>query len=45
MANKLSGRGVRIGGLVLQSPVLSIFRVAFNFRFTLPGDMFPNIDR
>jgi fermentation-respiration switch protein FrsA (DUF1100 family) len=28
-----------------QAPLLSIFRVAFNFRFTLPYDMFPNIDR
>ena len=24
---------------------MSAFRVVFNFRFTLPGDMFPNIDR
>lgn len=31
--------------LLLKSPVLSIYRVAFNFRFTLPGDMFPNVDR
>ena len=36
---------VRLGGLVLQSPLLSVYRVAFNFRFTLPGDMFPNVDR
>lgn len=28
-----------------QSPLLSVYRVAFNFRFTLPGDMFPNVDR
>ena len=28
----------------LQSPLLSIFRVAFNFRFSVPGDMFCNID-
>lgn len=32
-------------GLVLQSPILSVFRIAFHFRCTLPGDMFPNIDR
>ncbi len=37
--------GVRLGGLVLQSPLCSAFRVVFNFRFTLPGDAFPNIDR
>ena len=23
---------------------MSVFRVAFRFRWTLPGDMFPNID-
>mmetsp|Transcript_20163 Transcript_20163/g.28962 ORF Transcript_20163/g.28962 Transcript_20163/m.28962 type:complete len:275 (+) Transcript_20163:63-887(+) len=45
LAHKLSCQGVYLGGLVLQSPVLSIYRVAFNFRFTLPGDMFPNVDR
>jgi len=45
LAQQLSEQGVRIGGLVLQSPLLSIYRVAFNFRCTLSGDMFPNIDR
>lgn len=30
---------------MLQSPLASAFRVAFNFRFTMPGDLFPNIDR
>ncbi|GMI46164.1 hypothetical protein TrCOL_g10697 [Triparma columacea] len=34
-----------VGGLILQSPLLSAYRVAFNFRFTLPGDKFSNIDR
>lgn len=24
---------------------MSIYRVVFKFRFTMPGDMFPNIDR
>jgi abhydrolase domain-containing protein 17 len=24
---------------------MSIFRVAFSFRFTFPGDLFPNVDR
>jgi fermentation-respiration switch protein FrsA (DUF1100 family) len=24
---------------------MSIYRVILNFRFTMPGDMFPNIDR
>ena len=30
---------------MLQSPILSVFRIAFDFRLTLPGDMFPNVDR
>ncbi|KAH9075164.1 hypothetical protein LEN26_007908 [Aphanomyces euteiches] len=34
-----------IGGVILQSPLLSIYRVAFQFRFSLPGDLFCNIDR
>jgi abhydrolase domain-containing protein 17 len=35
----------QVGGLILQTPLSSIFRVILDFRFTLPGDMFPNIDR
>lgn len=31
-------------GVILQSPLLSIYRIGFNFRFTLPGDSFPTID-
>lgn len=34
-----------IGGLILQTPLNSVYRVIIDFRFTLPGDMFPNIDR
>lgn len=34
-----------VGGLILQTPLSSIYRVVLDFRFTLPGDMFPNIDR
>lgn len=33
-----------VAGVILQSPVLSMFRVVFNFRFTMPGDLFCNID-
>ncbi|GLD92736.1 hypothetical protein PINS_up001315 [Pythium insidiosum] len=33
-----------VAGVILQSPLMSIYRVAFNFRFTIPGDMFCNID-
>ncbi|GBG26185.1 Monoacylglycerol lipase ABHD12 [Hondaea fermentalgiana] len=32
-------------GVILQSPLMSVYRVAFHFRFSLPGDMFCNIDR
>mmetsp|Transcript_19623 Transcript_19623/g.34393 ORF Transcript_19623/g.34393 Transcript_19623/m.34393 type:complete len:201 (+) Transcript_19623:220-822(+) len=34
-----------VRAIVLQSPLLSIYRVAFSSSFTLPGDMFPNVDR
>ena len=34
-----------VGGLILQTPITSIYRVIIDFRFTLPGDMFANIDR
>ena len=45
LAERLGRSNIRVGGLVLQSPLLSVYRVAFNFRFTMPGDMFPNVDR
>ena len=35
----------KVAGLILNSGFMSVFRVAFKFRWTLPGDMFPNIDR
>ena len=34
-----------VGGLILQTPLSSIYRVVLNFKFTMHGDMFPNIDR
>ena len=34
-----------LSGLILQTPLTSVYRVMLDFRFTLPGDMFPNIDR
>lgn len=34
-----------VRGMVLQSPLLSIYRIAFHLRFTLPGDLFPNVDK
>lgn len=34
-----------VRGVVLQSPMMSIYRIPFHFRFSLPGDMFANIDK
>ena len=34
-----------VAGLILMSGFLSIYRVMMNFRWTLPGDIFSNIDR
>ena len=44
LAAKTAAEGRSVAGVVLQSPLLSAFRVAFNFRFTLVGDQFPNVD-
>jgi abhydrolase domain-containing protein 17 len=45
LGQKLSLEGTPCAGIILQSPLLSAYRVAFNFRFTMAGDVFPNIDR
>jgi len=34
-----------VRAMVLQSPLSSIFRIAMHSRFTLPGDMFTNVDK
>ena len=34
-----------VAGLILNSGFTSVFRILFKFRWTLPFDMFPNIDR
>lgn len=34
-----------VRAMVLQSPILSIYRVAISSRFTLPGDIFANVDK
>lgn len=44
LASKTAREGRSIAGVILQSPLLSAYRVAFNFRFTMAGDKFPNID-
>lgn len=45
LAERLSKEKIPVAGLILQSPLLSVWRVVFEFRFTLPWDMFPNVDR
>ena len=45
LAQRLSKAGTPPAGVALQSPILSVFRIAFDFRYTLPGDLFPNVDR
>mmetsp|Transcript_17177 Transcript_17177/g.28544 ORF Transcript_17177/g.28544 Transcript_17177/m.28544 type:complete len:291 (+) Transcript_17177:327-1199(+) len=44
LAAKTAREGRSVGGVILQSPLLSAYRVAFNFRFTMMGDRFPNIN-
>lgn len=44
LAAKQSRLKQPVAGVILQSPLLSIYRVAFTFRFTMPGDMFCNLD-
>ncbi|OEU15515.1 alpha/beta-hydrolase [Fragilariopsis cylindrus CCMP1102] len=44
LAQKSAKEGKSVGGVILQSPLLSAYRVAFDFRFTMIGDKFPNID-
>lgn len=34
-----------VRGIVLQSPMMSIYRIVFRLRFTLPGDLFSNADK
>ena len=34
-----------VKGVILQCPMLSVFRIAFNLRYTLPGDLLANVDR
>jgi len=44
LASRLSKAGARLGGLILQSPLLSVYRVLLDLRFTFYGDQFANID-
>lgn len=45
LALKQSLKGEPVCGLILQSALMSAWRVALHFRFTLPGDSFCNIDK
>lgn len=38
LAQKTAREGNSVGGLILQSPLLSAYRVALDFRFTMIGD-------
>jgi abhydrolase domain-containing protein 17 len=38
LASKTAKEGHSVGGVILQSPLLSAYRVAFDFRFTMAGD-------
>ena len=38
LAQKSAKEGQSVGGVILQSPLLSAFRVALDFRFTMIGD-------
>lgn len=45
LAAKTAAAGRPIGGLILHSPFASVYRVVFDWGFTVVGDKFPNIDR
>lgn len=45
LASKLSIERVPIGGLILECPFKSVYRVVADFGCTVLGDKFPNIDR
>ena len=45
LAHKSAQDGRSVGGLILHSPFLSVFRVVVNLGFTVSGDKFPNVDR
>jgi hypothetical protein len=45
LAAKTAEDGRPVGGLILHSPFLSVYRVAIDTKSTLIGDMFPNLDK
>jgi pimeloyl-ACP methyl ester carboxylesterase len=44
LASKSARDGQSVGGVILQSPLLSAYRVAFDFRFTMVGDKVRIVD-
>ena len=40
-----SRRGKPVAGVILQSPLMSAYRVVFHFGYSFPGDMMCNIDK
>lgn len=44
LAAKTAREGQSVGGVILQSPLLSAYRVAFDFRFTMVGDKVSETD-
>lgn len=44
LASRLSQAGERIGGLILHSPFLSVYRIVVKSGCSLPGDQFPNVE-
>lgn len=45
LAAKTAASGRPVAGLILHSPFTSVYRVVFDFGFTVLGDKFSNIDR
>ena len=45
LAMQQSRRGKPVAGVILQSPLMSAYRVVFHFGYSFPGDMMCNIDK
>ena len=45
LASKLSLAGTQVGGLILESPFKSVFKIVMDMNCTVLGDKFPNADR
>jgi len=45
LAAKTASEGRSVGGVILHSPFLSVCRVAVDAGFSLPGDLFRNLDQ